>query len=347
MTGRGGHITIGGKTVAVTGWSMTRARPRPTDLDLLLAAVLAEPEEDTPRLAFADALDERGGPGDAERAEFVRVQCQIAALEEDGHDGPPDDGHTCCEDPCPVCGAVERHRGLVARSLELSGVQVPHPHGGHSSLELVMRGPVRLVEMPGLVDYGFRRGFIEWVTCTAEDWLAAGDSILAAHPVRRVSLADDPRFSPAWGIDWLTTSRVGNVWTVAKWPGVEFTLPPPVEVGPDGGFLLPAEITPAMMTMLNEPLRLTPSALPGYVNLTPELLADAGGQNCAAAWGDAQASAARVFGAPPAEPDPAAAPDLCERCGRETGSRHFDGTRGPRDGWRLCDDCHATATMEE
>jgi uncharacterized protein (TIGR02996 family) len=41
--------------------------------DGFLAAVLAAPRDDTPRLAFADWLDERGGPGDAARAEFIRL----------------------------------------------------------------------------------------------------------------------------------------------------------------------------------------------------------------------------------------------------------------------------------
>src|SRR3982750_4314118 len=41
-----------------------------TDHDPLLAAIIADPDEDTPRLVFADWLDEHGEP---ERAEFIRV----------------------------------------------------------------------------------------------------------------------------------------------------------------------------------------------------------------------------------------------------------------------------------
>lgn len=43
----------------------------PTDRDALLAAILAHPDEDTPRLAFADLLDEEG---ETERAAFIREQ---------------------------------------------------------------------------------------------------------------------------------------------------------------------------------------------------------------------------------------------------------------------------------
>ncbi|HEY1190616.1 MAG TPA: TIGR02996 domain-containing protein, partial [Gemmata sp.] len=42
-----------------------------SDRDALMAAIAAHPDEDTPRLVFADWLDENGDP---ERAEFVRAQ---------------------------------------------------------------------------------------------------------------------------------------------------------------------------------------------------------------------------------------------------------------------------------
>jgi uncharacterized protein (TIGR02996 family) len=43
-----------------------------SDKAALLAAILAHPDEDTPRLMYADWLDEHGQP---ERAEFIRIQC--------------------------------------------------------------------------------------------------------------------------------------------------------------------------------------------------------------------------------------------------------------------------------
>jgi uncharacterized protein (TIGR02996 family) len=44
--------------------------------DLFLTAVSAAPWDDLPRLVYADWLDDRGGPGDAERAEFIRLHCE-------------------------------------------------------------------------------------------------------------------------------------------------------------------------------------------------------------------------------------------------------------------------------
>jgi uncharacterized protein (TIGR02996 family) len=38
-----------------------------------LESILAEPRDDGNRLVYADWLDERGGPGDAARAEFIRL----------------------------------------------------------------------------------------------------------------------------------------------------------------------------------------------------------------------------------------------------------------------------------
>jgi uncharacterized protein (TIGR02996 family) len=43
-----------------------------------LADIREHPEDDAPRLIFADWLEERGKPGDAARAEFIRVQCKLA-----------------------------------------------------------------------------------------------------------------------------------------------------------------------------------------------------------------------------------------------------------------------------
>src|SRR5262245_21570265 len=45
-----------------------------TDRAALLAAVLADPADDTPRLVFADWLDEIGDPADAARAAFIRAE---------------------------------------------------------------------------------------------------------------------------------------------------------------------------------------------------------------------------------------------------------------------------------
>ena len=47
--------------------------------DAFLRAIIADPDDDLPRLVYADFLDETGDP---DRAEFVRVQCRLAETEE-------------------------------------------------------------------------------------------------------------------------------------------------------------------------------------------------------------------------------------------------------------------------
>ena len=46
----------------------------------LLREIAARPDDDTLRLAFADWLDEHGDAADRDRAEFVRVQCELEGM---------------------------------------------------------------------------------------------------------------------------------------------------------------------------------------------------------------------------------------------------------------------------
>jgi uncharacterized protein (TIGR02996 family) len=57
---------------------MARRPRRDPTRDALLAAVAAEPEDDTPRLVMADWLDENGDPF---RAEFIRTQLEVRRLD--------------------------------------------------------------------------------------------------------------------------------------------------------------------------------------------------------------------------------------------------------------------------
>src|SRR5262249_58169856 len=48
--------------------------------DAFLADILEHADDDTPRLVYADWLDEHGQP---ERAEFIRVQCELERIPQD------------------------------------------------------------------------------------------------------------------------------------------------------------------------------------------------------------------------------------------------------------------------
>jgi uncharacterized protein (TIGR02996 family) len=56
--------------------------------DAFLQAVLAEPDDDAPRLIFADWLEERGDP----RGAFIRLQCALERI------GPVDPARLDLED---------------------------------------------------------------------------------------------------------------------------------------------------------------------------------------------------------------------------------------------------------
>ena len=47
--------------------------------EAFLRAICEQPDDNTPRLIFADWLEERGHPGDADRAEFIPLQCWLAS----------------------------------------------------------------------------------------------------------------------------------------------------------------------------------------------------------------------------------------------------------------------------
>lgn len=52
-----------------------------THADAFLRDILAHPEDDAPRLIFADWLEEQGDAAGVARAEFIRVQCALAGSE--------------------------------------------------------------------------------------------------------------------------------------------------------------------------------------------------------------------------------------------------------------------------
>lgn len=172
-----------------------------SDLDALFAAIVSYPAEDTPRLLYADALQEAG---DDARAEFIRAQ--VGAPEE-----------------------------LVR--VEIGGPQGWYWDG--ERIQPWMR-PYLLFESHRHADWYIRRGFIERITCTAPDWFAHADAVTAAHPLLRdVQLTTIPGrddFAERHGFksmgEFLRFVRDNAGKTVAEmlayeWPGFTIKLPSP------------------------------------------------------------------------------------------------------------------------
>jgi uncharacterized protein (TIGR02996 family) len=57
-----------------------------THRDALLRAICENPDDDAPRLVYADWLDEHGDP---RQAEFIRVQIELACLPDDARASHP------------------------------------------------------------------------------------------------------------------------------------------------------------------------------------------------------------------------------------------------------------------
>lgn len=123
-----------------------------------LKAIIAEPAEDVHRLVYADWLGEHEEP---ERAEFIRVQVEIARMDEAGEgEIDPDEGHTCWLTPCPVCALVDKYQALRLRERELLNA-----HIGRWTKDFPAAIALSVISTDC-----WRRGFVVEIICTLADW---------------------------------------------------------------------------------------------------------------------------------------------------------------------------------
>src|SRR5262249_8029086 len=123
-----------------------------------LRAIIDDPASDMHRLVYADWLEERGDP---ERAEFIRVQCELAEWQ--GY------SETC------TCAGIDEYHSLRRRELELL-----HQHGPEWADELwpaknYSWHPIEggCLSADAGVELLFRRGFVYQIHCTLADWCGA------------------------------------------------------------------------------------------------------------------------------------------------------------------------------
>jgi uncharacterized protein (TIGR02996 family) len=116
--------------------------------EAFLQTIIENPDDDAPRLVYADWLEERGDP----RGEFIRVQCALARM--GGGDSR-----------CPELQYQEQQL-LGAHRAEWLG---PLPQGA------ILYEPI------------FRRGFLEEVSLGPRTFLELGEQLFRLHPLRRLS----------------------------------------------------------------------------------------------------------------------------------------------------------------
>ncbi len=151
--------------------------------EAFLQAIFTEPEEDTHRLAYADWLEERGGAAAQARAEFIRVQVELARL-------PADDARA------PELRKREKKLWEANRS---------------AWLETVPRSLRRR-------DLSFRRGFLEEIRLTPAALLRHGDALFRLHPIRRVHLEE--RITPPEASELAVRPFLARLTALSFPPGV-------------------------------------------------------------------------------------------------------------------------------
>jgi len=177
-----------------------------SDRAALLAAIRLHPDEDTPRLMFADWLDEfapaRPRRKGRDHAAFIRAQIQSGAK----------------------CFAWKTHRMNLFWWAVRGKCRTPG------------RGEVVRALLPGMAfvaDYcrfTVRRGFVEVAELSARDWFENAGALLEKNPVRSVRLMTRPMPRQLAEIEQSRGNPPG--WdvpnTLAKrWPGITFVMPPP------------------------------------------------------------------------------------------------------------------------
>lgn len=123
-----------------------------THADAFLQDILAHPDDDAPRLIFADWLEEQGDAASAARAEFIRVQCALAA------------GHL-----------PEKRRAVLDRRQQ----EIFEEHGKEWARPIrhLVRG------------WNFHRGFIDEVEVFSGRFVSYAGRLFRQAPIQHVHLA--------------------------------------------------------------------------------------------------------------------------------------------------------------
>lgn len=146
------------------------------DWPAFLAAIVANPDDDTARLVAADFLEENGDP---DRAAFIRIQVQLARLEATGQGKSLEAGELRKKERAYL-GPLSVYRSLWAAEACPELVRMTSRGGGRDALEAM-----RVEGADALV---WRRGFVDAVTCPAEEWLHHGAAVQKRNPIRSVRL---------------------------------------------------------------------------------------------------------------------------------------------------------------
>lgn len=157
---------------------------------VLLQDIRANPDDDGLRLIYADWLDDQG---QAERAEFIRVQIELASRDRwvtvDG---------LVRYTRAPASFMSNEYVRLVEREAALFNWKNLDMWGFHDwERNTVSRNEFEAFSADVCIVLT-HRGFPCKVKCLMQNWLDHGKAIYAAHPIERVEITDrEPRASTA------------------------------------------------------------------------------------------------------------------------------------------------------
>lgn len=147
---------------------MSAATHRHPEAAGLLRDILEHPHDDTPRLVYADWLEDAG---EGARAEFIRVQIELAHHPEEVAwlQNMPVESWTGTDKVRKILVEAD---GLLRRERELLDAN-------------------DFVDFPGyMIEWQFRRGFVERITLPMADYFKHAAELFGAHPIVEVRLSD-------------------------------------------------------------------------------------------------------------------------------------------------------------
>jgi uncharacterized protein (TIGR02996 family) len=191
------------------------------DLEALRRAIVLNPAEDTPRLAFADALDEAGGKNNAGHARAIRLM-----TEWERRWGEKWVSEAIREFPTEF---ARFKKGFLNNytSYMRCRVKVERPSQGHRSqnppIARMLREFVLALYSLRILDaaqnatantwwchWQFRRGFVTRIKCHWPHWELYGDDLVENEPIEHVELTSPvilQKIYPAADlVEWLSKS---------------------------------------------------------------------------------------------------------------------------------------------
>jgi uncharacterized protein (TIGR02996 family) len=181
-----------------------------------LRDIREHPDDDTPRLIYSDWLEENGQP---ERAEFIRVQCELEQLRfaREARTGEYDARDGVDEEWGRVFSLVDREEILLRKHVErwITESIPPANQFGFPRQRIVTNG----ILLPDLHFYlFFRRGFINEIHARLKILMLRLQGLVNSNPIEKINAIDKKPY--------LSTYEPANyLWRIVDDSDLSFVVP--------------------------------------------------------------------------------------------------------------------------